>query len=121
MTVSADVETVSLLVEYEAYLRSDSSREAFAFLRMCAQLDESYRFVPRRQGSVNRTVRYFLDRDVSPYGFIVNRDDLLFYFRKPSGRTSDAVLGSLVQSGLEVSRNNGNDCWQPERRLLGRS
>ena len=105
MTIPATQEVKSKLAEYRAYLASENTREAFDLLVIAARKDESYSFFPHEQGTLSRTVRYMVGSSWS-YGFIVNQSDLLFYYRLPSARVSDAVLSSLQQKGLIASHNN---------------
>ena len=104
MSISSDPTTESLLVEFRSWPNSQPARAAWDALVQHARIDTRFQFVPRKQGKVKRTVRYMLG-DAWAYGFIVNRANLLFYFRHPSGRVGDAVLEHLRSQGLLAERN----------------
>jgi HNH endonuclease len=109
VSVSQDVGTEKLLQDFHNHLQNDDAREAFSFLLNRARADTDYRFVPRAQGALKRTVQYLRGGSSWPYGFIVNLDDLLFYYRAPSRRTTDDFLQHIASLGLDVSRNKKNE------------
>lgn len=104
MTISSDPTTESLLLEFRSSLNSEPARAAWDTFVQHARIETRFQFVPRSQGELKRTVRYMLG-DIWAYGFIVNRADLLFYFRGPSGRVGDDVLEALCSRGLVAERN----------------
>ena len=104
MTLSSDPTTESLLLEFRSSLKSEPAQAAWDAFVEHARNDTRFQFVPRSQGELERTVRYMLG-DAWIYGFIVNRADLLFYFRRPSGRVGDDVLEELRSQGLVTERN----------------
>ncbi len=104
MTISSDSATTALLAEYATFLDSDSARAALLKFIEHARSDTRYKFLPRKQGSLERTVQYMVGHAWA-YGFIVNKADLLFYYRKPSDRVSEVALDGLLARGMMAKRN----------------
>lgn len=109
MTIEYDEPTRRLLSECRNYLHSDEARRAFDHLVKYAESDSQYRFVPRKQGALHRTIRYLFAGRTWSYGFIVNKSDLLFYCRKPSKRSNSDERDRFHGLGLDASMNNAGE------------
>ena len=65
-----------------SYIRNKDVRVAYLYLVRVAQNLAGYRCRPNMKGEI-RTFRYY-SGDKQPFAFIVNKESLLFYFRKPT-------------------------------------
>lgn len=90
------------LSAFRVHLASEQSRAAFDYFVETAKSDPRYVFAPEGRSVIKRSVRYTVDGKYA-YAFIVNKADLLFYYRKPSGRVSDELLQSLLTLGLTAA------------------
>jgi hypothetical protein len=102
--ISYDSGAGASLAEYRAHLRTQQARDAFDVLVNAAEGDPRFLFDPGPHGAIKRTVNYQAGQRV-PYSLIVNANDLLFYFRRPSGRASSEMQSMLQAAGLEASFN----------------
>lgn len=113
MTIHETVETMTRLDEYRAYIADDDARRALDAFIEGARRDGEHEFHPRAQGALIRTVQYLRATDDHsqrwPYGFIVNQRDLLFYFRRPSGRANEQAMKELQGLGLDAVFNNSGE------------
>lgn len=71
-----------LIKEYEGFIDSPAVQEAFRYLVEYAKSLQGLECFPKRQGYM-RGFRY-LKGSAWVYGFAVNKNSLVFYFRKPS-------------------------------------
>lgn len=106
--ITDDSATRARLAEYRAHLGSKDAREALDVLVQAAESDSRYQFDPGPHGAIERTVNYLVSR-WNPYSFIVNANDVLFYFRRPSGQASSKLLHVLQAEGLEASLNKSRE------------
>ena len=104
MSLSTSPEVEAKLADFRAYLNTESSREAFDLLVSIARKDDRYSLEPRGKMGQKKSLEYTIGAKWS-YGVIINSSDLLFYYRKPSGRTSDTVLANLIGIGLKANKN----------------
>ena len=107
-------EQLQTVAGYRAYLSTEDSRSALDCFIGAAKIDTVYRFVPKPHGSrIERTVNFQFREagrtNKSAYSFIVNKSDLRFYYRSPSGRVSNALASQLASAGLEVEWPNGRE------------
>ncbi len=104
MAYNLTSEQLKLVDEYRKYMNNESTRQAFDALVGCAKADPLFDFVPTGHGNISRTVKYVRKEDGAwAYGFIVNRGSILFYYRIPSRRVTDALVKQVVARGLEAS------------------
>ena len=110
MTYELTDEQLETVAGYRAFLSTEDSRSALDLFIEAAKTDTIYDFVPTGHGNIARTVKFqFKDAgraNQSAYAFIVNQSDLLFYYRAPSGRVSDALASQLASAGLVIKRPN---------------
>lgn len=99
MSVPDTGQVAAQLSEFRNSLLSEQSKAAFDYLIDAARNDHSYSILPEGKSVIKRSVQYTVGGRYA-YAFIVNKSDLLFYFRKPSGRVSDELVQSLVEMGL---------------------
>lgn len=92
-----------LHAECIAFLESADARSAFEYLMAPENSPSAYERFLRRQGYLH-TCRYTQGKSW-PFGFIINRRSLLFYFRKAGLTSSAAMPESLVKEFSEVKRN----------------
>ncbi len=106
MAFNLSIEQQTLVDEYRHHLNSEDARQALDELITRAKIDTAFEFIPTGHGNITRTVKYVRISDGAwAYGFIVNRASILFYYRNPSGRVSDALASEISSNGLETSRS----------------
>ena len=96
-----------LHAEFASWLQSTDARAAFDYLLQHASTLPDYRCYLHMQGYL-RTFRYSIDGE-RPFGFIVNRNDLLFYFRSAAQSHPAADVEMLSQRFRDVRRLNNHE------------
>ena len=92
----------ALLEECSARLAASEAKQAFKYLVEHGSRLQGFKCSLRRQGYL-LTYRYETSQ-AWPYGFIVNRSSLLFYFRK-AGLSNPAASLEALHSFQTVRRN----------------
>lgn len=80
--------------EFAEWIRSADARRAYQHMICHAESLAGFRCFPRQQGYI-RSFRYMRGSEW-PFAFIVNRDSLLFYFRK-AGLSNKAANESFLR------------------------
>jgi hypothetical protein len=91
-----------LRAEFREWIQTETVRVAFDYLCDHAATLRTCRADLRMQGHM-RTMRYRRGAEW-PFGFIVNRESLLFYVRKAGQRDSTLSVDALRAHFAEVSR-----------------
>ena len=71
----------NLYPEWIDYISSNDVKQAFVLIIGVSACLKTYNCHPRRKGNI-RDFRFINDNDEQVFAFIVNRESLLFYFRK---------------------------------------
>lgn len=108
VTLARDTVSSERFSEFERHIEAPLVREAYRFLREAGSSDPNCLLVPEGGEKQKRTIKY-LFANIYPFAFIVNKNHLLFYVRKPSGRVNEATLDSLRAKGLHANFTQPKD------------
>lgn len=109
MTISAENNAAARLDEIESRLVPGPGRDAFRVLIDAATSAVDYEIEPAGQPSTGKQAVNYLVDGQSHYAFIVNAEHLLFYYRKPSGLPSPALVEVLASKGLVAALNQSGE------------
>lgn len=109
MIISAERNAEARLSDIESSLAAGPGRDAFRVLIEAARSATAYEIEPTGQPSAEKQAVNYVVKGQCHYAFIVNSADLLFYYRKPSGLPSPALVEALAANGLEAALNKSGE------------
>jgi hypothetical protein len=100
----AGAKNCSLYPAFFAYVKNDDVKDAFALIVGWASSLNNFDCHPQIKGAV-RDFRFYSEDGDQPFAFIVNRDSLLFYFRKPAVASGNYSFTELKKSFGSAHKN----------------
>lgn len=100
----ADVRNAHLYRDWADHIASVETKDAFRYFVGLAAEDSRYTCHPHKKGEV-RDFRFADEQGRQPFAFIVNRNSLLFYFRKPAIQSKQWTKNLLAEHFDSVEEN----------------
>lgn len=94
--------------EFVEYIDDVEVRDAYHVLVGAAVSLEKFNSYPEQKGVIN-DFRYYIEDNIQPFAFIINKNSLLFYLRQPAIASGKYTLESLLDSLGEVNENNAGE------------
>lgn len=98
----------SMLAQHFQYIDHAEVKDAFVYLVGLAATDPRYQCYGEIKG-VMRDFRFYEESGQQPFAFIVNRESLLFYFRKPAVRSGLFEFTALQRRFATASENTSGE------------